>query len=115
MKNFYYLKTCDTCRRIMKELNLPHTVTQREIKSSPLSSDEIDRLAKKAGSYESIFNKRARKLREKGLKASKLSESEFKSFLNDDYSFLKRPVLETEEEVLAGNSKSVVGEMKNHL
>jgi arsenate reductase len=99
----------------MKELNLPDSVTQREIKSAPLSSEEIDHLAKKAGSYEAIFNKRARKLREKGLKASELSESEFKSLLNEDYSFLKRPVLETENEVLAGNSKSVVGDMKNQL
>ncbi len=115
MKNFYYLKTCDTCRRIMSELNLPESLEKREIKSAPLDSEEIDRLAEKAGSYEAIFNKRARKLREKGLKASELSESNFKSLLNEDYSFLKRPVLETEETVLAGNSKSVVEKMKNHL
>jgi len=99
----------------MKELKLPESVAQREIKSSPLSAEEVDRLAKKAGSYEAIFNKRARKLREKGLKASELSESEFKSLLNEDYSFLKRPVLETDNEALAGNSKSVVEEMKEHL
>jgi len=111
MKNFYYLKTCDTCRRIIKELNLPKSVEKREIKSSPLNSSEIDRLATKAGSYEAIFNKRARKLRENGLKASELKEAEFKSLLNDDYSFLKRPVLETEKQVLAGNSKAVVEEM----
>lgn len=99
----------------MKDLNLPDSIEQREIKSAPLSPEEIDRLAKKAGSYESIFNKRARKLREKGLKASELSEPEFKSLLNEDYSFLKRPVLETDKLVLAGNSRSVVAEMGKSL
>lgn len=99
----------------MKDLNLPQSVEEREIKSAPLRPEEIDRLADKAGSYEAIFNKRARKLREKGLKASELSESEFKLLLNEDYSFLKRPVLETDKQVLAGNSKAVIEEMTKLL
>lgn len=114
MKKIYYLKTCDTCRRIIKELNLPDDVEMREIKSTRLTPEEIERLAGKAGSYESIFNKRARKLREQGLKASNLSESEYKTLLNDDYSYLKRPLLETTEDVVAGNSKTAVAEMKAH-
>jgi len=99
----------------MKELNLPKPVELREIKSNPLTGEEIDQLAKKAGSYEAIFNKRARKLREKGLKASDLQESDFKKLLNEDYSFLKRPVLENKDRVLAGNSKSTIQEMKDSL
>jgi len=115
MKKFYYLKTCDTCRRIMKKLDVPKSVTLREIKTAPLTIEEIDRLAGKAGSYEDIFNKRARKLREKGLKASELSESEFKSLLAEDYSFLKRPLLETDSKIVAGNSEPVVEEMKKNM
>jgi len=96
----------------MKKLNLPDSVELREIKSAPLTAEEIDRLADKAGTYEAIFNKRARKLREKGVKASDLSESEFKKLLNEDYSFLKRPALELDSQVLAGNSDAVVKEME---
>jgi len=99
----------------MKELNIPKPVELREIKSTPLKPEEIDRLAEKAGSYEAIFNKRARKLREKGLKAGNLHESDFKKLLNEDYSFLKRPVLENNNRVLAGNSKSTVQEMNDSL
>lgn len=112
MKNFYYLKTCDTCRRIMKELSLNEGVRIREIKGDPLSPEEIERLGKKAGSFESIFNKRARKLREKGLNVKELSEKEFQNLLNEDYSFLKRPLFELDKTVIAGNSKQAIEAMK---
>lgn len=112
MKRFFYLETCDTCRRIMKELEPGDEVELREIKSSPLSEQEVDRLAEKAGGYEAIFSKRARKYRALGLHERKLKEEDYRHYLLEDYTFLKRPVLETDERVIAGNSKSSVTEMK---
>jgi len=112
MKKFFYLETCNTCQRIMKELNLSHKIELREIKSQPLNDEEVDRLGKKAGSYEAIFSKRARKYRELGLNEKTLTEQDFRKYLLTDYTFLKRPVLETSEEAIAGNAKKQVEAMK---
>lgn len=111
MKKFYYLETCDTCRRIKSELNLSSDVELREIKSVPLSEEEVDNLAKKAGSYMAIFSKRARKYREFGLNEQALTEDDYRKYLLIDYTFLKRPILETSDKAIAGNSKSVVNRM----
>jgi len=114
MKKFFYLETCDTCRRIMKELGLGKEFELREIKSSPLTEEEIDRLAGKAGSYEAIFSKRARKYRALGLHEKKLSEADYRHYLLEDYTFLKRPVLENGNDAIAGNGKTQVAKMKAH-
>jgi len=113
MKNFYYLESCSTCKRIMKELDLPASTNLREIKSSPLTAEEADRLAAKVGSYEAIFSKRAVKYRSMGLNKQELSEKDYRRFLLEDYTFLKRPVAETDSAAVAGNSKKAVAEMKD--
>lgn len=115
MNKFYYLDTCNTCKRIIKELSLTGNITLREIKSSPPTELEIDALAKKAGSYEAIFSKRARKFRELTLNTQKLTEAEYKKYLLSDYTFLKRPVLETHSIVLAGNSQKTTDRMAEEL
>ncbi|MGB6037360.1 MAG: ArsC/Spx/MgsR family protein [Cryomorphaceae bacterium] len=112
MKKFFYLETCNTCQRIMKEINLGAEVELREIKSQPLNEEEVDRLGKKAGSYEAIFSKRARKYRELGLNDKTLTEADFRKYLLTDYTFLKRPVFETSDQAIAGNVKKQVKAMK---
>ncbi len=112
MKKFFYLETCNTCQRIMKELNLGHEIELREIKSETLNEEEVDRLGKKAGSYEAIFSKRARKYLELGLNEKTLTEQDFRKYLLTDYTFLTRPVFETSEEAIAGNAKKQVEAMK---
>jgi len=112
MKKFFYLNTCNTCQRILKSLHLGDEIELREIKSQPLSEEELDRLGKKAGSYEAIFSKRARKHRELGLNEKELSENDYRKYLLTDYTFLKRPVFESSDHVIAGNAKKQVEAMK---
>jgi len=112
MKKFFYLETCNTCQRIMKEIDLGAEAELREIKSQPLSAQEVDRLGEKAGSYEAIFSKRARKFRGLGLHEKELTEQDYRKYLLMDYTFLKRPVFETSKEVIAGNAKKQVEAMK---
>ncbi len=95
----------------MKDLNL-HEMELREIKSTPINEVELDRLASKVGSYEALFSRRARKFRDLGLHEKSLTEDDFRHYILLDYTFLKRPVLEIEQKVLAGNSKSIVDSMK---
>ena len=68
MKAFYYLKTCNTCQRILETLQLPDTVVIREIKSQPITEAELQQIHLRTGSYEALFSKRARLYQERGLK-----------------------------------------------
>lgn len=115
MKNFYYLETCSTCKRIAEELDLGNDVNRREIKSAPPTAEEIDRIASKVGSYEAVFSKRAMKYRALGLHEKTLSEEDYRKHLTEEYTFLKRPVLETRDTAVAGNSKKAVAEMRTLL
>ncbi len=108
MKKIYYLSTCDTCRRILTELDPSGEVKLQDIKEFPITEVELEMLNKMTGSYEALINKRARLYQERGLKEQKLSEEDFKNLLLEHYTFLKRPVILVENEVFVGNSKKTV-------
>jgi arsenate reductase len=110
---FFYLKTCDTCRRILKELNLPDEVVLREIKSAPITTEELEQLKAHFSSYEELFNKRAVKFR--SMNASDFKDSDYKKLLLSDYTFLKRPVLLMENNAFAGNSKDTIQQMQEAI
>jgi len=115
MKKIYHLSTCDTNRRILKELNLSEEFIKQDIKVHPLTETELEKLHQLSGSYEALINKRARMYSERGLKNKSLNESDFKNLLLEHYTFLKRPVLINETEVFIGNSKNVVSLAKESL
>lgn len=112
MKKIYYLSTCDTCRRILKEWNPPAAFRLQDIKNEPLTQDELEELKKRAGSFEELLNKRARLYKERDLKNKDLSPDDIKNLLLEHYTFLKRPVVVIDEELFAGNSKSTVEAVK---
>ena len=115
MKKFYYLSTCDTCKRILKELDPPTDVKLQDIKEFPILDEELEKLKNLSGSYESLFNKRARLYKERGLKNQELSEEDYKDLLLEHYTFLKRPVLLMDDQIFIGNSKKTVEEAKKAL
>ena len=115
MKKIYHLATCDTCKRIIKELQLPATFETHEIKQQEITVKEMEMLRDLAGSYEALFSKRAKLYKERGLKDEKLSEEDFKRFLLEHYTFLKRPVLINEGQIFIGNSKKTVEAAKNSI
>lgn len=108
MKVFFYLKTCSTCQRILNTLQLPKDVEQVDIKSNPLTEKQLEAMRLRTDSYESLFSKRARLYQELGLKDQALSEEDFKKYLLQHYTFLKRPVLIWEDNMSIGNSKKEV-------
>lgn len=115
MKKIYYLATCDTCKRIMKELELPSEFIKHEIKQKEITVKELESLRELAGSYEALFSKRAKLYKERGLKDENLSEADFKRFLLEHYTFLKRPVIVNDGQIFIGNSKKVVEAAKSAL
>lgn len=106
MNRVYYLSTCDTCRRLMKEWDLPASFERIDLKTNPIAAEELEQLRSLTDSYESLFNKRSRQLREKGLKAKDLVEKDFKDLILEHYSFLARPVVVSGESIFIGNSNA---------
>ncbi|MDT0294518.1 arsenate reductase family protein [Mesonia ostreae] len=115
MKKVYYLSTCDTCKRILKEVNLPSDFVKQDVKKEALTEVEVEELYALSKSYESLFNKRAKLYKERDLKNKSLSEEDYKNLLLEQYTFLKRPVFVIEDKIFIGNSKKTVEELKNHL
>lgn len=107
MKKIYYLSTCSTCTKILKDLNL-EDIELVDIKLQNISEEDLNYAASNLGSYESLFSKRAMKYRSLGLNEMDLSESDYKKYILEEYTFLKRPVAFIDDEVFAGNSKKVV-------
>ena len=115
MKKVYYLSTCDTCKRILKEVELPENFEKQDIKKEPLSKNEIEKLHEKTSSYEALFNKRAQLYKKRDLKNKNLTEEDFKELLLEHYTFLKRPVFVVDNQIFVGNSKKTIQELKDFL
>lgn len=112
MNTFYYLSSCSTCKRILKEINLPETIQLQDIKTNALSKKQIEHLKQLAGSYEALFSKRAQLYKERGLKNKNLTENDLKELLLEHYTFLKRPVLVYKNEIFIGNASKTIADAK---
>lgn len=94
----------------MDELSLPDDVVLQDIKSQPISKNELEDLHQLAGSYESLFSKRAQLYKERDLKSKSLNEADYKNLILEHYTFLKRPVLVLENQIFIGNASKTVQE-----
>lgn len=108
MKKIYHLATCSTCVRIIKELNPSDDVILQDIKTEKMTEEQIDEMAKMAGSYEALFSRRAMKYKSMGLKDKNLSEQDYRQLILDEYTFLKRPVIIVDDQIFVGNAKKEV-------
>ena len=80
-----------------------------------MSNAQLEELKKLAGSYESMFSKRAQLYKKMDLKNKNLSEADYKKYLLEHYTFLKRPVIVIDEEIFIGNSKNTIAAAKSKL
>ncbi|MAB31112.1 MAG: hypothetical protein CMP78_05955 [Formosa sp.] len=108
MKKIYYLKTCSTCQRIIKTLNLSKDFTQQDLKTTPISASDLEVLKSLSGSFEALFSKRAKLYKEMELKNKMLQEADYRKYILDHYTFLKRPVLVIEDQIFVGNSPKTI-------
>ena len=111
MKKIYYLKTCDTCRRILKEMDTSDFILQ-EIKTEPITVKQLDDLFALTKSYEVLFSRMAKKYKQMNLKSQQLTENDYRQLILDEYTFLKRPVIIIGSEVYVGNTKKRVDVFK---
>jgi arsenate reductase len=108
MKKAYYLSTCTTCQKILAQIDAPESFQMQDIKTTPITLSQLEEMKNLAGSYESLFSRRAMKYRSMGLNEQELSEEDYKKWILEEYTFLKRPVFVVDEKIFVGNSKKVV-------
>jgi arsenate reductase len=108
MKKIYYLSTCSTCNRIIKELNLDDSFEYQDIKTNKITEVQLEQMAKMNGSYESLFSRRAMKYKALGLANKDLSENDIKKLILEEYTFLKRPVIIIDDAIFVGNAKKTI-------
>jgi arsenate reductase len=115
MKTVFYLKNCNTSKRVIKEADIDESFVMRDIKEERLTPEEIDMLAKIAGSYKALFSKKARKYREYNLHLENLTEDDYRKYLCEDYTFLKRPTIVIDEKIFVGSHRNTVKELGYYL
>ena len=106
MKKAYHLSQCNTCQRILREVNWKGQM--QEIRTEKISEEQLDQMAKMSGSYESLFSRRAIKYKSMGLKDKALSEMDYRQLILEEDTFLKRPVFIVNNKIFVGNSKKTI-------
>jgi arsenate reductase (glutaredoxin) len=116
MKNtIFYLSSCNSCKKVMDVIKPDKSFLLQDIKTEKITKDQIEEMAKLAGGYEPLFSKIAMKYRSMGLNEMKLSETDYKKYILEEYTFLKRPVIVFDNKIFIGSSKNSVMEAKNAI
>ncbi|MFT4662711.1 MAG: arsenate reductase [Patiriisocius sp.] len=113
-KKIYHLENCSTCQRILGEINY-EGVELQNIKSESITHEQLEEMHELAGSYEALFSKRAMKYQSMGLNQMDLQEKDFKKYILEEYTFLKRPVAIVGDEIFIGSAKKNVAALSDVL
>ena len=115
MKKIYHLTHCTTCQRILGEVKPGKEFVLQDIKTEPITAEQLDQMAKMAGNYESLFSRIALKFRSWKLNEKTLSEDDYRKYILQEYTFLKRPVFIIDNEIFIGNSPKNVNAVKQAI
>lgn len=105
MNKIYYLASCDTCRKIIKALPNADKLTFIDIRQNPISEADLEEMYELSGSYEALFSKKAQLYKSMDLKNKNLTETDYKKYLLEHYTFLSRPVVILNNEIYIGNTQ----------
>ncbi|ASZ10321.1 arsenate reductase [Chitinophaga pendula] len=113
MKKIYHLSTCNTCQRIIAEVDAKEKGFElQDIKTQPITATQLEEMHQLSGSYEVLFSRRSQKYRPMGLHEKTLSEKDYRDLILQEYSFLKRPVAIADGKIFIGNDKKTVEALK---
>lgn len=121
MKKIYYLGTCTTCRAIIKETGIKpadqnkNGFIMQDIKTAKITAAQIDEMKKMAGSYEALFSRGALKYKELRLKEKQLTEKDYRRYILEEYTFLKRPVAIIGNKIFIGNAKKTIAALRSGI
>lgn len=113
MKKIYHLSTCKTCQRVIKELKGGEGFEMQDIKTEKITPEQLEQMYEMAGSYEALFSRRAMKYRSLGLNEMALNEDDYRKYILEEYTFLKRPVVIVDDAIFIGSAKKQVQGVKD--
>lgn len=87
----------------------------QDIKTEKITPEQLEEMKSLAGSYESLFSRRALKYKEWGLKDKQLTEKDYRQYMLDEYTFLKRPVVIIGKKIFVGSEKKNIAALKASL
>ena len=87
----------------------------QDIKTELITEKQIDEMQKMAGSYEALFSRVALKFRAWKLNEKKLTEKDYRKYILEEYTFLKRPVIIVDDKIFIGNSPKNVEAAKGAM
>ena len=100
----------------MKELKVnKYPFRLQDIKTEPITSAQIDAMHKLAGSYEALFSRVALKYRSMGLNTMQLKEKDYRRYILEEYTFLKRPVFIIGDRIFIGNAPKTIAAVAEAL
>ena len=121
MKKIFHLGNCTTCQAIIKTTgidtlrNSQGGFDMQDIKFEKITAGQIDEMKKMSGSYESLFSRRAMKYKEWKLKDKTLDEKDYRQYILDEYTFLKRPVVIINNRIFVGSEKKTIEALKDAI
>lgn len=116
MKKIYHLGNCTTSQAIIKDTQIDSKgFDMQDIKFEKITPSQLEEMKKMAGSYESLFSRRAMKYKELGLKDKKLEEKDYRNYILEEYTFLKRPVVIVNNKIFVGSEKKTVAALKKEV
>jgi arsenate reductase len=107
IERMYWLPYCSTCVKAEQYLKDKGATIQTyiNVKEETVSEATLKELCELIGGVDKLFSKRAMKYRAWGLNEKELSDEEMLKYMHEEYTFIKRPVIVTEDQrVLAGFS-----------
>lgn len=98
----------------MKEFNLSD-FELREIKTTPISEEELNGMYAIVNSFEMLFSKKSTQIKERNIEVKSLKEEDFKKLILEDYRFLKRPVFIVNQEIFIGSDKKIIENLRKYF
>ncbi|MBK8626425.1 MAG: arsenate reductase [Saprospiraceae bacterium] len=114
MRRIYHLSTCDTCRKILAQINT-EGLELINLREQNINKEDLTVMKKHTKSYEALFNKRAQKLKEMPVELKPVEDLDFKKLILKEYTFLKRPAAIIDDKIIVGNDKNAVDALKQAL
>lgn len=116
MKKIYHLSTCSTNQRIIKETKIDtKSFIFQDIKKDAITPAQLEEMKTLAGSYEALFSRKAILYKTLQLKDKVLQEVDYRNYILEEYTFLKRPVVIIHHNIFIGNDKKTIELLTNEL
>lgn len=89
-------------------INVKNGFQLQDIRTEKITPEQLSAMKDLAGSYEALFSRRALLYKELGLKDKKLTENDYRDYILEHDTFLKRPVVIIDHKIFIGSEKKNV-------